>query len=450
MKFFKPALALLLGGLLLGAGTTASAQANLDDLLRAAKDYRQKTASENAAREREFVSARNEQRSLLQKVQSDLNAENGRSASLKQRFDDNEVALAELEETKRIRVGDMGELFGVVRQVAGDTNGLVKSSLITAQYNARAGDLLSKLADATDLPSIEELDRLRILLLEEMVESGKVVSFDSPIVDSEGAPTSANVVRVGAFNLTTGDKFLDYDPDNQTIKELPRQPEPRFQSLAGGLASATGGTVPMAVDPSFGGLMRLLIQAPSPMERIAQGGFVGYVILGIGAIGLLIALMRLMALFTAGAKIRSQLKSDTPNTGNALGRILSVYHENRDVDTDTLELKMDEAILKETPRLESGQNTLKVLAAVAPLLGLLGTVTGMIETFQQITLFGTGDPKLMAGGISQALVTTMLGLFVAIPLVLLHSFVAGRSKSLIEVLEEQSAGIVASQSERLQ
>ena len=191
-----------------------------------------------------------------------------------------------------------------------------------------------------------------------------------------------------------------------------------------------------------------MIQAPSVKERIDQGGFVGYVIIGLGIVGLLIGLWRILALTGASAKVRSQLKSDTPNENNALGRILSVYDKNRDTDTETLELKLDEAILKETPKLEKWQGAIKVIAAVAPLLGLLGTVTGMILTFQQITLFGTGDPKLMAGGISQALVTTMLGLFVAIPMVLLHSVVAGSSKNLIEILEEQSAGIIASQSER--
>lgn len=115
---------------------------------------------------------------------------------------------------------------------------------------------------------------------------------------------------------------------------------------------------------------------------------------------------------------------------------------------ETLELKLDDAVLREIPALEVRLVWLKILAAVAPLLGLLGTVTGMILTFQQITLFGTGDPKLMAGGISQALVTTVLGLIVAIPMVLLHAMLNARSKGLIQVLEEESAGLIAEQSER--
>ncbi|MGD8637210.1 MAG: MotA/TolQ/ExbB proton channel family protein, partial [Gammaproteobacteria bacterium] len=211
--------------------------------------------------------------------------------------------------------------------------------------------------------------------------------------------------------------------------------------------ASPGEVVGTAVDPSRGSLLGLLIQAPSLRERIDQGGVVGYVIIVLGVIGLLIAVWRLLYLSGVGAGIRKQLKSETPNEKNPLGRILKVYDDNVDTDTETLELKLDEAILREAPNLEKWQGGIKVLAAVAPLLGLLGTVTGMIATFQAITLFGTGDPKLMAGGISQALVTTVLGLCVAIPLVLLHSWVAGRSRGLIEILEEQTAGIIARKAE---
>jgi biopolymer transport protein ExbB len=136
-----------------------------------------------------------------------------------------------------------------------------------------------------------------------------------------------------------------------------------------------------------------------------------------------------------------------PRADNPLGRVLRVYEENQSADVEKLGLKLDEAILKETPALERGIMLLKVLSVVAPLLGLLGTVTGMIKTFQAITLFGTGDPKLMAGGISEALVTTVLGLVTAIPLLLLHSVVSTRSKNLVQVLDEQSVGLVAERAE---
>ena len=132
---------------------------------------------------------------------------------------------------------------------------------------------------------------------------------------------------------------------------------------------------------------------------------------------------------------------------NPLGRILSVYSDKIAQDVETLSLKLDEAILRETPSIERGLITLAILAAVAPMLGLLGTVSGMIETFQSITLFGTGDPKLMSGGISQALVTTELGLAVAIPMLLIHSALSSKSNRLIQILDEESAAIVARNAE---
>jgi biopolymer transport protein ExbB len=149
-----------------------------------------------------------------------------------------------------------------------------------------------------------------------------------------------------------------------------------------------------------------------------------------------------------GAKVASQKKSSTPNEDNPLGRVLKVYEENKDVDVETLELKLGEAILGETPKLTRNITLIQVISVVAVSLKKLGTVIGMILTFQAITLFGTGDPKTMAGGISTALMTTVLGLCVAIPTTLLHSIVATRSRSVIHVLEEQSAGIIADHAEQ--
>jgi biopolymer transport protein ExbB len=184
------------------------------------------------------------------------------------------------------------------------------------------------------------------------------------------------------------------------------------------------------------------------IERIQQGGIVGYLIILLGLFGVGIAIERLVRLVDADRKVTAQLKSDVISKDNALGRVLSVYDENKNTDTETLELKMAEAVFKETPELNKGLILIKVISVVAPLMGLLGTVTGMIKTFQAITLYGAGDPKLMAGGISQALVTTVLGLTVAIPTTLLHTVVSGRSKRVSQIIQEQGAGIIASHSEK--
>lgn len=439
---------LLVAALLaLPAAPPALAVDSLDQLLQQVRESRSQLRAENQAREQRFLQNRDQQRSLLEQARQELASEESRSERLSARFNANEARLAEMNEHLRLEMGNFGELFGVVRQVAGDTVGRVRTSLVTAQDPARER-LVERLAQVRGVPSVEELNDLRALLTEEMVRGGEVARFETTIIRPDGKTAPESVVRIGVFNLIADDRYLHYLADTQSIQELARQPQSRYRSMAAELyRAAPNTTVAAAVDPGRGSLLALLIQEPRLWERIAQGGPVGLVIILLGIAGLVIALVRWFYLGSVGAGIRRQLQSEAASEGNPLGRILAVYRDNREADTEALELKLDEAILREVPRLERWQGTIKVIAAVAPLLGLLGTVTGMIATFQAITLFGTGDPKLMAGGISQALVTTVLGLTVAIPLVLLHSVVASRSKALIEVLEEQSAGIIARQAE---
>ena len=254
---------------------------------------------------------------------------------------------------------------------------------------------------------------------------------------------------IGTFNLISDGKYLEWRPKFQMISELVRQPADRFLEDAAALQTAEAGFSGFGIDPSRGAILGLLIQAPSIMERIDQGGVIGYIIFyGLGSVSLILVLISGATLLVTRGKVKAQMRSDVVNTNNPLGRVLSVYDSNKSVDVETLELKLDEAILKETPALERFLTMIKIIAAVAPLMGLLGTVTGMINTFQSMTLFGTGDPKLMAGGISQALVTTVLGIVVALPTLFLHSVVAGWSKGIIHTLEEQSAGIIAVHAEQ--
>lgn len=439
---------LFAASLLASLGAAAQESINsMDELLQSVREQGQQTSATNKRREQEFAQKRDQQKAILTATKASLAAEEARGVSLKQQFDQNEKELETLSETLRIRVGDMGELFGVVRQVAGDTKGIVDDSLISAQYPDR-GEAASRLAQSKGLPSIEDLRNLQLLLMEEMAESGSIVRFNATVQDAAGHSDDREVVRIGVFNAITANEFLTYDSSDKSLQVLPRQPAGRYVNRAKDLFAAESGTVAMAIDPGRGALLGQFIQAPSFLERVDQGGLVGYAIIAIGMIGLIIALVRLLTLLSVGGKINRQLKSETSSDNNPLGRILGVYDKNSDIDTETLELKLDEAILRETPKLEKLQGIIKVFAAVAPLLGLLGTVVGMIKTFQIITLFGTGDPKLMAGGISQALVTTVEGLVVAIPLVFLHAIISGKSRGLIEVLEEQSAGIIARHSEQ--
>ncbi|RMF97215.1 MAG: MotA/TolQ/ExbB proton channel family protein, partial [Gammaproteobacteria bacterium] len=367
-------------------------------------------------------------------------------------YDDNEQEIATLSATLDDRLGSLKELFGVMQQVAGDARASFDASLTNIQYPDR-GEFLEALAkkigSSSKLPSLEEIERLWFELQREMTESGRVVKFNTRVINNEGVEAPTDVVRVGLFNIITDGKYLKFEPTTQSVAELPRQPEQsRFIDSTSALFNATEGKVKFGLDPTLGGVLNSLVARPNLQERIQQGGLVGYLIIALGIIGLLIALERMVVLGITSRKVTAQLKSDKPSPDNPLGRVLMVYEENRDVDTETLELKMSEAIFKETPALNRALLFIKIISVVAPLMGLLGTVTGMIQTFQAITLYGTGDPKLMAGGISQALVTTVLGLTVAIPMVLLHTLVSGRSKRIIQVLQEQSAGIIAEHAEK--
>ena len=419
----------------------------LEQLLEITENDRQASGVINDQREQKFLATRDRQKFLLEQAVARLDQEEKRSVRLQKQFEENEKTLEDIQETLRIRIGNFGELFGVVRQVAGETIAIVKNSIVSLQFPNREKNLTG-LAEARGIPSIEQMHDLRVELLREMSQSGQVQRFQKQVVLPGGSIVDAEIVRVGVFNAITENFFLQFVPDTQSLQVLARQPARRYQSMAKDLFALDAGYTTMAVDPSRGQILSLLIQAPGLAERINQGGLVGYFIIFIGLLGLALSLWRLLILRQDGQAINQQLTTDIVSQDNALGRILSVHNEHDAMDTESLELKIDEAILKEVPKLEKYHSIIKVFAAVAPLLGLLGTVVGMIVTFQALTLFGTGDPKLMAGGISQALVTTMLGLIVAIPLVFLHSVLTSWSGTLIEVLEEQSAGLIARHAER--
>ena len=293
------------------------------------------------------------------------------------------------------------------------------------------------------------MEKLWFELQREVTESGRVVRFNHEVTTADGEIINTEVVRVGVFNIVFEDGFLQFDSTTGNVSELQRQPEQgRFTNSAGDMIDATESPVTFGVDVTRGGILALLVESPTIGERVNQGGIVGYCIIALGIIGLLIAIWRWIGLSTAGRKVASQLKRDTASTDNPLGRVLAAYESNQNADTETIELKLSEAALKEMPELTKGLLFIKVISVVAPLMGLLGTVTGMIKTFQVITLYGAGDPKMMAGGISQALMTTVLGLVVAIPMVLIHTLVSGQSRKIINIIHSQSAGIVASHSER--
>jgi biopolymer transport protein ExbB len=425
--------------------------ASMAELLNQIQQGQARDSQEARQREAEFNQQRNQQQNLLNRARAERTRQENESARLEQAFEDNQARIVAARAALDERLGALKELFGVLQTVSGDTQGRFNASLTNLQFPERERFLValgSKMASATELAQIEDIETLWFELQREITESGKVVRFNHLVTRADGTQEEMEVVRVGSFNLISDVGYLEHDAGEGSISELLRQPDGRVLASAGNLFEAESGYVPFGLDVTRGGILGLLVETPTIAEKIDQGGIVGYSILALGAVGLLIAIWRFMGLSNDSRRVSAQLKRDTASTDNPLGRVLAAYESNRNADTETIELKLSEAALKEMPGLTKGLLFIKVISVVAPLMGLLGTVTGMIKTFQVITLYGAGDPKMMAGGISQALVTTVLGLVVAIPMVLLHTIVSGQSRKIVNILQSQSAGLIAEHSEQ--
>ncbi len=442
-KIITLSLAALVG---LSANFSANAATTLDDLLREVRNQEQLQKQVNAQREAEFRSNKATQERKLRDARAKLAQAEATANSLQAQFQANELKLTELETELRAKQGNLGELFGVVRQSANSIQGDLKASIISAQYPGR--DALLDGLNTSGTPSMQELRNFYVLLLQEMTEQAKTTSFTADVVNKEGLTESKTVKRIGAFNLLESGEYLVYEDGD--ISELQVQPGAKVLGTLNDYSGVSAGYGSLYVDPSKGGILQIQKLKIGLFERLTTVKYMGVAGIAVAillTIGLIIFVISFISLFVVtGPAISAQKKSSTPKN-NPLGRIMKVYLANKNEDTENLELKLDEAVLKETPKIERGINLIKVIAAVGPLLGLLGTVTGMIDVFQSITLHGTGDPRIMADGISKALVTTVWGLICAIPLTLLHAVVSGKSKNIIHTLEEQSTGLMAQHEE---
>lgn len=430
--------------LVFGAGAMAQGQqqpTSLDEVLRAMQQERQAVEEANRERVERFRRAEANREQELRQVRNQVNEAEAEASRLENLRNELDRELADLRDQLAERQGEFGELFGVARAAAADLNEQLADSLISTQFPNR-GEELSSMAQSDSLPTIGELEGLWFTLMQEITEQGKVVRFQADVVGNDNTSMSEEVVRIGPFNAFGDQGFLVFT--NDTLRYLARQPGGGAVAAAERVMNHTGeGVVRGLIDPSLGSLLGLVVETPTLRERVDQGGWIGYAIIVIAAFGILLAIFRWLVLTLTSMKVRRQIGSHEPSDSNPLGRIQAAYEEHKGEDLETLQLHLDDAVLKELPALERGLNLVKVLAAVAPLMGLLGTVIGMIVTFQAITLFGTGDPKLMAGGISQALITTVLGLIAAVPLLILHAFASATSRRLGQILEEQSVSLVA-------
>ena len=418
--------------------------ASIDDVDELVESVRQEALLEAAYDEERierFLDEREKQADLLKAARAQLAAANSAADALRAQYEANERTLTQYESDLRERAGDLNDLFAIVRQTALSADAVMQGSLVSAEMEDRSG-FLQALGRGETPPSIEEIRRLWTIILSEISESGKVVRFDATVIKPQGDEAEQLVTRAGVFTTVSQGNYLRYLPATGKLVELSRQPPARFQRMAETLEESESGMIGMALDPSKGAILSLMVQSPDLRERLQQGGSIGYLILVLGAIGLLLVIRCAVGLFISRRAIDKQAALEQPSDKNPLGRLQIVANESGE-HIETISLRLDEQLAEESSALKRGLTTVAVLAAISPLLGLLGTVTGMIETFQSITLFGTGDPKLMSGGISQALITTQVGLAVAIPLVLLHSLLTGKANRMIENLAKQSSDLLA-------
>ncbi|WP_367989006.1 MotA/TolQ/ExbB proton channel family protein [Vibrio sp. NTOU-M3] len=400
----------------------------------------------NAVRESSFKTVERD----LAKIKAELNAKKAffqaNTEKLAEQFSKNEDQLARLEEQLRLETGSLGELFGVVRQNAKELRDEIKYSVTSVDHNENT-QLVDQIVASESLPSMPQLTALWKVMEQQIAASSEVAEVQVSFVNGEGKKQSISATRVGSFGLIAEDGFIQWNGARGEAKAYIKQPDnaPTSKTVSG---LFLGDTVTMVLDPSRGIMLEQLALTPSAMDRLQAGGVVGKIILGLLAIGLIIAVVRGASLATARSKIKNQLKNPAQPGDNPLGRVLSVYQSEQNRSVEALELRLLEAVVDEQTGLERGLSMLKLLAALAPMLGLLGTVTGMIETFQVITQFGNGDPKVMAGGISMALVTTVLGLIAAMPLLLAHNILSTQAENIRNILEKQGIGLVAEEAER--
>jgi len=416
---------------------------DLDLLVESVKTTASIRAKEDRARLNKFLSDKNKQQALLDNMKYRLTLEERRSERLTKEYEDNDSQLSDLEEQLTLKLGSFGELFGIVRQTAGESKGQFMLSLTNIEFPERI-EFLGDLAErkSLDLPTTEELERLWYEILNELNQSGKVKSYNADILTKSGELVNQDVMRIGVFNSVSNGDYLNLVAEQNLLEYLAKQPERSIRRSVKKLQNSDDYRE-VFIDPTRGSLLTKLIDRDTWLERINAGGFVGYVIIIILILGLTMGVLRFKFLDEESKSINKELETNNFLEDSILGKLNSIYSKYSGNNPEDLESQLEDILAKATPPLEKNLSVIKLLAAVAPLLGLLGTVIGMIETFQAITLFGTGDPKLMAGGISQALVTTMLGLIAAVPLLFVHNILDSRSRAISQIYEEQAIGLLA-------
>ena len=397
----------------------------IQDLINRVEKNRAELSAMDNARVNEFIKKVADRRFLLSKAKRQLADEEARNVRLEDLFEANEIKLSELETELNIKLGVLGELFGVARQMAGELQADSESAYNFTEHPNRTESLneIGKIK----VHNLKNLEDLWVLHLNEIASSGEIKAISANVINSSGDIEEDQLVRYGPFNMVKNRSFVKTDVANNAFSVLQKQPDRSLRRKFRSHYRSDGYAV-APIDPTRGFLLSLYLDKPSTFERIAQGKLIGFIIVLIGISGLIFAAYRYYTLYLYSKTIKSKDENDI------FSKIENISNSSKDVET--FERECDEVLLTVNGNLSWGVNWIKFLAAVAPLLGLLGTVIGMIETFQAITVFGTGDPKQMAGGISQALVTTMLGLIFAAPLLAMYTLLSEKVSEILQEIEE--------------
>ncbi len=425
------------------ASDTEQSPQSIAELVTSVREGTATRRAELERREQRFIEQREQRSSLLEEATTRREQEEAEADRLRLAYEQGERELADLATALDERSGDLAEVFTVVSQVAADAVPMVQNSMVSAQLGQRI-PFLEELADTRTIPTAAQLRQLWLLFLDEMTLSGQVARYEVPIITATGEEQLRQVTRIGTFSALSDGEYLRFLPESGRLLALSRQPIGVDSANARAFEQGDEALARVAIDPSRGAILSLIVQRPELAERVQQGGMIGYIIIGIGLLGFALGIQRVLVVSLASRRFEQVLKNDRNDGNHAISQLQEIAKNKSFLnDADAMSVKMDEIVSIAAERLKRGLSTLAIFAAVSPLLGLLGTVTGMIETFQVITLFGAGDPRLMSGGISQALVTTQLGLAVAIPILLLHSYLQGRTNSLITRLDEIASDLFA-------
>lgn len=427
----------LLIGLLCLLAPVANAQQDMDALIEQIRQSAADSRSLNQEREQRFLREKNQQSRRLAEARKAQAQARSRADAARKRFADGQKQIEQLKADLKTKVGDSAELYAAISESAGELRDQLQGSVLMAG-DTEGLDALVRLAQSGEIPDSSQIEGLVLRFMEVAARTGRTEPVEAEVVRADGSSQRTTVLRVGAFSALTDAGYAVVSPESGELIELARQPIRIAPDIH------TKALEPLLVDPSGGELMRRVAQRPTLMDRVHQGGEVGYIIIGIGIVGAILALWQFLYLLGIGRRVRRQLRNlDQVRTDNPLGRVLNCFADAPgETDPEVLETKLSEAVLRETPKLERFQPALRMIIAAGPLLGLLGTVVGMIITFQVITEVGAGDPRLMAGGISRAMIATVLGLGIAVPLLFVNSFLMSRSRVLTQILDEQAAGML--------